>query len=137
MVMSATLDTGLVHAYLAPCPVLGSPGACIRSRWNISHALLMHGGSPSGTRLLPLSTSACALAWTVDILVFMPGTYEIMRTIDAIGELTAARGWTLLPLYGELPPAEQDWRCGRPLAVRSSLLPTWPRPPLRLMACVR
>ena len=26
MVMSATLDTGLVHAYLAPCPVLSTAG---------------------------------------------------------------------------------------------------------------
>ena len=81
----------------------------------------MHGGSPSGTRL-PLSTSSRA-GVEGDILVFMPGAYEIMRTIDALGDLAAARGWTLLPLYGELPPAEQD-RAVRPSAGRKVVVAT-------------
>src|SRR5204863_9638882 len=58
-----------------------------------------------------------------DVLVFMPGAYEIMRTIDAIGDLTSARGWTLLPLYGELPAAEQD-RAVRPTAGRKVVVAT-------------
>ena len=39
-------------------------GASVSGRGRISRARLMHGGSPSGTRLLPLSTSSCALVWT-------------------------------------------------------------------------
>jgi ATP-dependent helicase HrpB len=58
-----------------------------------------------------------------DVLVFMPGAYEIMRTIDAIGDLTVARGWTLLPLYGDLPPAQQD-RAVRPSAERKVVVST-------------
>jgi ATP-dependent helicase HrpB len=42
-----------------------------------------------------------------DVLVFMPGTYEIARTVraarDALGDQ-----FLVFPLHGELPPAEQD-----------------------------
>ena len=48
-----------------------------------------------------------------DVLVFMPGAYEINRTLEAIRAMPDARGWTLLPLYGDLPTAEQD-RAVRP-----------------------
>jgi len=58
-----------------------------------------------------------------DVLIFMPGAYEIGRTIEAIGHLNSARGWALLPLYGELPPAEQD-RAVRPLAGRKVVVAT-------------
>ena len=40
--------------------------------------------------------------------MFMPGGYEIRRTLEAIGNLPESKGYILLPLYGELPPAEQD-----------------------------
>ncbi|MDR1817493.1 MAG: DEAD/DEAH box helicase [Puniceicoccales bacterium] len=43
-----------------------------------------------------------------DFLVFMPGAYEIQRTLDAIGATPEARGMALLPLHGELPPEQQD-----------------------------
>ncbi len=43
-----------------------------------------------------------------DALVFMPGAYEINRTIAALRETKAGRGCAILPLHGELPPAEQD-----------------------------
>ena len=43
-----------------------------------------------------------------DVLVFMPGSYEIMRTIGAVRNLPESGGVEVLPLYGELPPEEQD-----------------------------
>src|SRR5213075_2133400 len=43
-----------------------------------------------------------------DVLVFMPGAYEINRTISAIRESRAGRDCLVLPLHGELPPNEQD-----------------------------
>jgi ATP-dependent helicase HrpB len=108
VVMSATLDTSLVHAYLTPCPVLSTTG-------RLYPVEVEYLACPVDARRQPIwDTAAAAFDQLVragvdgDILVFMPGAYEIMRTIDAIGDLAAARGWTLLPLYGELPPAEQD-----------------------------
>ena len=43
-----------------------------------------------------------------DALIFMPGKYEIMRTISAIRASHVSDRFVALPLYGELPPAEQD-----------------------------
>jgi ATP-dependent helicase HrpB len=47
-----------------------------------------------------------------DVLIFMPGAYEIRRTIEAVRRLPAAKGCEVLPLYGELSPAEQDRAVG-------------------------
>src|SRR5262249_41890951 len=52
--------------------------------------------------------SAGATGNSQDVLVFMPGGYEIHRTIDAIRRRRESRGYILLPLYGELPPQDQD-----------------------------
>ena len=43
-----------------------------------------------------------------DALVFMPGAYEISRTLSEIRNHPRLGGWLALPLHGELPPAEQD-----------------------------
>lgn len=43
-----------------------------------------------------------------DVLVFMPGGFEISQTIEAIRNTSAARGYLVLPLHGELSPRDQD-----------------------------
>ena len=43
-----------------------------------------------------------------DVLVFMPGGFEISRTLEAIRNTSEARGYVLLPLHGELAPRDQD-----------------------------
>jgi ATP-dependent helicase HrpB len=43
-----------------------------------------------------------------DVLVFMPGGYEISQTIEAIRHTSEAKGFILLPLHGELSPKDQD-----------------------------
>ncbi len=123
VVMSATLDTGLVHAYLAPCPVLSTTG-------RLYPVEVEYLSRPVDARRQSIwDTAAAAFDQLAragvdgDVLVFMPGAYEIMRTIDAIGDLAAARSWTLLPLYGELPPAEQD-RAVRPTSGRKVVVAT-------------
>src|SRR5262245_55274175 len=123
MVMSATLDTGPVHTYLAPCQVLSTAG-------RLYPVEVEYLARPVDARRQPIwDTAAAAFDQLVRagvdgaVLVFMPGAYEIRRTIDAIGGLTAARGWTLLPLYGELPPAEQD-RAVRPTSGRKVVVAT-------------
>jgi ATP-dependent helicase HrpB len=61
---------------------------------------------------LPWELAAEAVAENLDrtdgdILVFMPGAYEIQRTILEISQRTP-RGCVVLPLHGELPASEQD-----------------------------
>ncbi|HEV2330810.1 MAG TPA: ATP-dependent helicase HrpB [Verrucomicrobiae bacterium] len=43
-----------------------------------------------------------------DVLVFMPGGFEISQTIQAIRNTTESKGFVLLPLHGELEPKLQD-----------------------------
>ena len=43
-----------------------------------------------------------------DVLVFMPGGFEIAQTIEALRHTPAAKGYLILPLHGELPPKDQD-----------------------------
>jgi len=43
-----------------------------------------------------------------DILVFMPGGFEISQTIEAIRHTSEAKGFIVLPLHGELQPKDQD-----------------------------
>ncbi len=43
-----------------------------------------------------------------DVLVFMPGGFEISQTIEAIRHTDEAKGFILLPLHGELAPNDQD-----------------------------
>ena len=43
-----------------------------------------------------------------DVLVFMPGGFEISQTIEAIRHTPEAKGYLLLPLHGELSPRDQD-----------------------------
>src|SRR5439155_5510437 len=43
-----------------------------------------------------------------DVLIFMPGKYEIGRTISAVRASRVSDRFVVLPLHGELPPAEQD-----------------------------
>ena len=123
VVMSATLDMALVRTYLEPCPVLSAAGRM----YPVDIEYLSRAVDP---RRQPIwETAASAFERLVqsgvqgDVLVFMPGAYEIGRTIEALGGLICARGWTLLPLYGELPPAEQD-RAVRPAPGRKVIVAT-------------
>ena len=43
-----------------------------------------------------------------DVLVFMPGGFEISQTIEAIRSTSEAKGFIVLPLHGELSPRDQD-----------------------------
>src|SRR5277367_24764 len=83
IVMSATLETGLLRDYLAPVEVLESPGRMFpvsleylpkpsdAPAWDLAadavERLIASGKCPEG-----------------DFLVFMPGAYEIQRTLGAL-----------------------------------------------------
>ncbi len=114
MVMSATLEAAPVAAYLGQ----GAPSPILESRGREFPVELKYETWDEGNDLeLPVWGRA---AWRCarildetpegDILVFMPGAYEIEQTIGALR--AALRGRTaptqLLALHGELPPREQD-----------------------------
>jgi ATP-dependent helicase HrpB len=106
-VMSATLDAGALRAYLAPCEVLESRGRAHPVR-------IEYLAKPANFDADPVWDVAARECERVaaltdgDLLVFMPGAYEIGRTIQAVQGLHGLRGFAALPLHGELPPEAQD-----------------------------
>lgn len=107
IVMSATLDAGALEKYLAPCSVLTSQG---RTYPVDIHYLPKRLGlqPPPIWEVAADAFAKYAPAVEGDVLVFMPGGYEINRTIEAIRSRPQSKGYLLLPLHGELPPREQD-----------------------------
>jgi ATP-dependent helicase HrpB len=106
IVMSATLDSAALEKYLAPCAVLSSSGRT----YPISVEYLARRVGLSGPPVWELAADAFASRAREggDVLVFMPGGYEIQRTLESLRQRPQSKGYLLLPLYGELAPQEQD-----------------------------
>jgi ATP-dependent helicase HrpB len=107
IVMSATLDAGLLKTYLAPCEVLVSQGRSFPVRIEYLPKAVNFDDEP----VWEVAARECervAGESTGDLLVFMPGAYEISRTVQAIQGSRALRGFVTFPLHGELPPELQD-----------------------------
>ena len=104
VVMSATLDGAELQEYLKPAETLTSEGRMFPVE--ISH--LSH--DPKDDPVWETATDAVAEHFEStdgDVLVFMPGAYEIQRTIRELQGRLGGR-CAVLPLHGELPAAEQD-----------------------------
>jgi ATP-dependent helicase HrpB len=107
VVMSATLDAGLLRGYLAPCETLVSEGRSFPVRIEYLAKAANFDAEP----VWDVAARECervAGAGPGDVLVFMPGAYEIGRTIEAIQGLRGLRGCAVFPLHGELPAEAQD-----------------------------
>ncbi|MEO6005532.1 MAG: ATP-dependent helicase HrpB [Opitutus sp.] len=107
IVMSATLDAGALKTYLAPCDVLVSQGRSFPVRIEY----LPKSVNFEIDSVWDVAARECErLAASVmgDMLVFMPGAYEISRTVQAIQASRALRDFICFPLHGELPPDQQD-----------------------------
>jgi len=131
VVMSATLNADELEHYLSerrtptrrdggenvkhPGPETGAPCAVLRSEGrtypvNISYSPHRLGANPPP----PWELAAAAFSRFIhsggkgDVLVFMPGGFEISQTIQAIRNVPESRGYLVLPLHGELSPRDQD-----------------------------
>jgi ATP-dependent helicase HrpB len=107
-VMSATLDADLLAPFLQPCAVLTSEGRTFPVD-------IRYAAEPGYLDKRPVWEQAAEAFGAYvrgggpgDVLVFMPGGFEIAQTIEAIRQSDESRGFILLPLHGELPPNQQD-----------------------------
>ena len=107
IVMSATLDTARLQDYLAPCPVLTSQGRTFAVRMEYLPRSVNFDQDPVWN-VAARECERLAAAGPGDMLVFMPGAYEISRTVEALRQIPRLREFTVLPLHGELPPDQQD-----------------------------
>lgn len=109
-VLSATLQRGDLEGYLSPCELVASEGRTFPVE--VRYA----GEGSLGGRPVPVWERIAKEMPQVlrkapqggDVLVFLPGAFEIRRTVDALKGLPACRECEVLPLYGDMPPEQQD-----------------------------
>jgi ATP-dependent helicase HrpB len=107
-VMSATLNAGELEKYLSPCATLSSAGRT----FPVEVEYLPHRVGLNGPPVWELAAAEFSRYVNAggegDVLVFMPGGFEISQTIEAIRHTREANGFIVLPLHGELQPKDQD-----------------------------
>lgn len=108
VVMSATLDSRKMTEYLHPCAVVTSEGRTYPVDIDYLPARSGTTGQPPWQGAAEALQRALREGCMGDVLIFMPGSYEIQQTLEAIRQLPEARGMVLLPLHGELPAEAQD-----------------------------
>jgi ATP-dependent helicase HrpB len=120
VVMSATLETAGLADYMAPVVSLETGGRLhpVEILWRPEKAPQhdRRGGPPRDVpvweRMAGVCREAMAMPDPGDILMFLPGTHEIRRTIELLEAGSVARGWEILPLHSTLPPAAQEAAIG-------------------------
>lgn len=120
VVMSATLDAAPIASYLNNAPTLSSEG----KRFDVAIEHLSHESNrPLAEQVATAVERLLADKLDGDVLVFLPGAAEIRRAQTACAALAEKHDLLLLPLHGELSPAEQD-RAVRPADRRKIILST-------------
>jgi ATP-dependent helicase HrpB len=119
-VMSATLNAGELEKYLSSkseigdrrseinCSVLASEGRMFPVEVEYAALPAYNDKRPVWEQAADAFSQYIHGGGEGDVLVFMPGGFEIAQTIEAIRHTSEAKGFILLPLHGELPPRDQD-----------------------------
>jgi len=119
VVMSATLDTGHVADYLGGCPILRSEGRLFELA--IKH--LPYSPKTLEAQVTDALELLIAEEPSGDVLAFLPGAAEIRRAMRESQGVARRAGLLVLPLHGDLSPAEQD-RAIAPAQQRKVILAT-------------
>lgn len=105
IVMSATIEIESLQAYLNPVKVLQSEGRVFPV--DIRY-LSMPNTIPVWDQAAKAANSIIQQGHDGDILIFMPGVYEIRRTVDAIENSVRGESIKTFALYGDLPADKQN-----------------------------
>lgn len=112
LVMSATLDGEAVSTYLGGAPRLVSQGRTFPVEIRYEPPRERHGGELWDHIARALRPHFAGTDTPPDTLVFLPGAYEIRKTIDTLSHQSWTKGVDLLPLYGDLNARDQDRAAG-------------------------
>ncbi|MBS0201557.1 MAG: ATP-dependent RNA helicase [Planctomycetes bacterium] len=104
LVMSATLAAEPISNYLDNCPILESAGSLYPVDIQYQEVSTM---SPIATHVVR-GVEALLKSSTGDLLVFLPGAREIRQTQVELRNLEECENLQVLPLFGDLPAADQD-----------------------------
>ena len=110
VVMSATLESEPVREFLGGCPGIRSEGRAYPVAIDYPD---MPEDRPLADRIASAVRRAFQEGCQGDVLVFLPGAGEIRRAWEALEVFAQTRNLLVLPLHGDLPPAEQQ-RAVRP-----------------------
>ncbi len=109
LVMSATLETAPLAELLGNAPLVTSAGRSfdVETRFE---AGARQAGAPGGEleRRVAAVTRRALTEHPGDALVFLPGAAEIRRVSRLLDPLLADQATRVLPLFGDLPAAQQD-----------------------------
>ena len=119
IVMSATLATAPIAQYLGACPILRSEGKLFAL--SIRH--LPYSAEPLQVQVRNAVEVLTGEQPSGHILTFLPGIAEIRRATRECEPLARVMGLLVLPLHGDLSPAEQD-RAVLPTQERKLILAT-------------
>jgi ATP-dependent helicase HrpB len=108
IVMSATLDSEALIAYWPDAQKLSVPGRAYPLQTVYCGAALGHQSAPPWERAGKVVRDAIRAGDAGSILVFMPGVYEIQRSLKCLAQLPECRDYELHALHGGLSPAQQD-----------------------------
>jgi ATP-dependent helicase HrpB len=119
VVMSATLDAAPVARYMGECPIVRSEGRL----FDLAIDYQPYSAAPLEKQVASALEALLARQPTGDILVFLPGAAEIRKTSRECQPLATSHDLLVLPLHGDLSPAEQD-RAVSPAPRRKVILST-------------
>lgn len=119
VVMSATLETRAVAAHLG-CPAVEASGRAYPVETRYLPRPAQEPVWEQAARALRLLLESGAEG---EVLIFMPGGYEIRRTIQSCQQMRWNEELLFLPLHGSLPAAQQDTAL-RPAARRKVIVAT-------------
>jgi ATP-dependent helicase HrpB len=102
LIMSATLDGAGLASLLGQAPVVTSAGR----QFPVTHTYLEQDEHMPLYKRMCLTIRKALAEQAGDILVFLPGTADIMRTQTALEEVVS--GIRICPLYGDLSPHQQQ-----------------------------
>jgi ATP-dependent helicase HrpB len=108
VVMSATMETGRVAAYVGGTRVMRSEGR----QYPLEIEYTPHSAAPLEQQVRAALERLVAEATRGHVLVFLPGAAEIRRARTACAALAARQGWVVTPLHGDQSPEEQDRAVG-------------------------
>lgn len=108
VVMSATLQKEDLESHMEPCAVLSGSGRTYPVDIRYAAQPRAVDSQPVWVQAAYHAKNLCDEDPTGSCLIFMPGAFEIHKTVDALNQHAALRKFEILPLYGDLPPAQQD-----------------------------
>jgi ATP-dependent helicase HrpB len=108
VVMSATLDLRRLEDYLRPCAVVSTEGRTFPVETEYAARASYSDERAVWVQVADAFAAEVRRGAVGDVLVFLPGAFEIQRTLEELRGRSEARGFLLLPLHGELPPRDQD-----------------------------